>query len=869
MSVNKIKRLFRQIILAVVPHHTPFGWLSYLLGYGCLVLKMSPRAELLLRDAIGYNQKIARYHDALAIALNRLKRWGQALQALESAAALDSNNAHRTIQLAKAAEKMNQWEEAIKYTQKALSYNRAMVDLNYMLGHLYRKNNQLDDADRAVAVALANDSNSKNKRLGMGAYYESREMWSEAIDAYLGGVEREPGNGEFWFHLGHCYHHYFYWQEAHAAYKKALDFNYDAATCQQQLAIVYKYIRDARVDAATGLFGRPVGPLHDAHKYLAYCNSMPVVTDTVLYECQEGKRFGGVVRRLFVELLERFPTRCNHVLVVSGHHNVPAAFLNAPNVTVVQKHSDAYLKNLACAGYLITDYSFPPYFSRQKKQRLLHCWTQSGVEKINKHNSMFFLRKLNVQRTMLHATHLACICSNPDDTVLTGFGAKTYYPAPNEDIAKEVVASMAIDFFDGASERSLPTSGVKQSILIFGGALVPNGVTTSLQNLLANIDPEKYAVSLAVDSKSLRQYPERMEQLGLVPDHVEIIGCHREMTLTPEQQYVLKWTRNHLTRPSLPMWDLYRKSYQREFERQFSTMQFDAVIDFAGYDVPWVSMFACCASSSAKQKTLFFHNDMYSEWKQRFASLEMTFHLAPQFHNVLSVSKSISALNRQNLSKQFDIPPTRFDFCENLLNPGRLIQLSKEPIPSEDQQKYFSGTGPVFITMGRLSKEKDHQKLLNAFATVLKKKPTARLLILGDGPLKATLAHHIRITQLTGFAFLLGRLFNPFAYVKKADCFVLSSNHEGQPMVLLESMLLAVPIVATNITGARGVIEGRAGQLVENSEAGLVEGMMNFGKTDLSKMSFDSEKYQTNAIEMFYQKAVGSKFSQSSTNEKT
>ncbi|MGT8959708.1 glycosyltransferase [Escherichia coli] len=58
---------------------------------------------------------------------------------------------------------------------------------------------------------------------------------------------------------------------------------------------------------------------------------------------------------------------------------------------------------------------------------------------------------------------------------------------------------------------------------------------------------------------------------------------------------------------------------------------------------------------------------------------------------------------------------------------------------------------------------------------------------------------------------------NPFPLLKRADCFVLSSNHEGQPMVLFEAMILDKPIISTDITGSRSALEGRSGVLVENS----------------------------------------------------
>jgi CDP-glycerol glycerophosphotransferase len=105
--------------------------------------------------------------------------------------------------------------------------------------------------------------------------------------------------------------------------------------------------------------------------------------------------------------------------------------------------------------------------------------------------------------------------------------------------------------------------------------------------------------------------------------------------------------------------------------------------------------------------------------------------------------------------------------------------------------------------------------------------------------------------------FLLGQRSNPYPYLQKSDCFVLSSNHEGQPMTLFEALILKKPIIATNITGNRSVMEGRPGHLVENSEKGLVRGMLHFLEGDYENDEvFDYNKYNENALKMFYEKLV-------------
>ena len=147
-------------------------------------------------------------------------------------------------------------------------------------------------------------------------------------------------------------------------------------------------------------------------------------------------------------------------------------------------------------------------------------------------------------------------------------------------------------------------------------------------------------------------------------------------------------------------------------------------------------------------------------------------------------------------------------------------------------------------------------KLINAFNRIHAEISKTELLILGEGPLENELIRHVSELGLNNSVHLLGRLSNPFPLMKRSDCFILSSNHEGQPMVLFEAIILNKPIIATDIIGARSVLNNRTGVLVDNSEDGLYSGMRDFIENKLTFNDYDIEDYQNNAIEMFYQKCL-------------
>jgi glycosyltransferase involved in cell wall biosynthesis len=117
--------------------------------------------------------------------------------------------------------------------------------------------------------------------------------------------------------------------------------------------------------------------------------------------------------------------------------------------------------------------------------------------------------------------------------------------------------------------------------------------------------------------------------------------------------------------------------------------------------------------------------------------------------------------------------------------------------------------------VGRLSEEKRHIDLLNAFEEVLKTFPDASLLIVGDGYLRKNLEKKVTEMHLANNITFTGFQENVFTYLKKMDVFVLPSRTEGTPLSILEAMSVGIPVIATNVGGIPEiVIDNETGLLV-------------------------------------------------------
>ncbi|WP_239451771.1 glycosyltransferase [Frondihabitans sp. PAMC 28766] len=156
-----------------------------------------------------------------------------------------------------------------------------------------------------------------------------------------------------------------------------------------------------------------------------------------------------------------------------------------------------------------------------------------------------------------------------------------------------------------------------------------------------------------------------------------------------------------------------------------------------------------------------------------------------------------------------------------------------------------------FVTVGRYTNEKNHERLITAFASVHRRHPEARLLIVGHGPLQESLARLIVRLGLVTVAHITGALSNPFSVMSRADCFVLSSDYEGQPMVLLEASVLDMPIVSTRFATVEDALPEDTIHIVEQDAEALAEGMIAFLDGRVERSHLDSTAYNERAVASF------------------
>ena len=121
---------------------------------------------------------------------------------------------------------------------------------------------------------------------------------------------------------------------------------------------------------------------------------------------------------------------------------------------------------------------------------------------------------------------------------------------------------------------------------------------------------------------------------------------------------------------------------------------------------------------------------------------------------------------------------------------------------------------PTIINVGRLIEQKDQQTLIQAFAKVHAHRP-CRLVILGEGEKRETLAALVRKLGVGSDVLMPGFIANPYSWMRQSAVFVLSSKFEGLPTVLIEAMQCGTPVISADCpSGPAEILEaGQWGRL--------------------------------------------------------
>jgi glycosyltransferase involved in cell wall biosynthesis len=158
-------------------------------------------------------------------------------------------------------------------------------------------------------------------------------------------------------------------------------------------------------------------------------------------------------------------------------------------------------------------------------------------------------------------------------------------------------------------------------------------------------------------------------------------------------------------------------------------------------------------------------------------------------------------------------------------NPAMTPEIARQAERASGHAWLDAKDRPVILGVGTLIPHKDFATLIRAFARVRRAQP-ARLVVLGEGDQRAHLERLARELEVATDFDLPGFQLNPYAFMARADVFVVSSRVEGMPLAIIEALACGCPVVSTDCpSGPAEILQnGEYGRLVPvGDEAALAE----------------------------------------------
>jgi glycosyltransferase involved in cell wall biosynthesis len=204
-----------------------------------------------------------------------------------------------------------------------------------------------------------------------------------------------------------------------------------------------------------------------------------------------------------------------------------------------------------------------------------------------------------------------------------------------------------------------------------------------------------------------------------------------------------------------------------------------------------------------------------SELARRFSGL-----MARRATRAIAVSQGIAGDLSRNIGQD------KIAVIHNPLPPASTLPIDDTPW-LRAMAEARAASVPVIVTAGRLNLVKDQKTLITAFA-LLRQNGPAKLVILGDGPLRADLTALVDQLGLAGDVLLPGFVPDIRQGLAAADLFVLTSTSEGFGNVIVEAMAVGVPVVSTDCPhGPREILEnGALGGLAPVGDAAAIAAAM-------------------------------------------
>lgn len=176
------------------------------------------------------------------------------------------------------------------------------------------------------------------------------------------------------------------------------------------------------------------------------------------------------------------------------------------------------------------------------------------------------------------------------------------------------------------------------------------------------------------------------------------------------------------------------------------------------------------------------------------------------------------AMSAANVKIAPSTEAARFTFGDRCVDKGKVHLLHNaiqyenyaycEESRAQIRQEFDLAGCPVFLHVGRMSKQKNHAFLIEVFAKIKEKLPKAKLILVGDGELRNDIEAQIADKALTEDVILTGVRSDAAKFLSAADLFLFPSLYEGMPNTVIEAQAAGLPCILSDSVTKEADITG-------------------------------------------------------------
>jgi glycosyltransferase involved in cell wall biosynthesis len=197
----------------------------------------------------------------------------------------------------------------------------------------------------------------------------------------------------------------------------------------------------------------------------------------------------------------------------------------------------------------------------------------------------------------------------------------------------------------------------------------------------------------------------------------------------------------------------------------------------------------------APLKVQWIHTDYalwseYSEWTRLITKNDARIY--SDFDYIIVLSEK----SREGMIKKLPEFSDKTIVIPNLVDYAEIKKKSMEDLGIDLEECLYR-----FVTVGRIDKEKNFERILSVCRSLKSDNINYRWYLIGDGPQKKHIYDLINKMDLKEYVVMLGHMDNPYPIMKQCDIIVLLSDYEGTPMTIDEAAVLEKKVIATPVGG--------------------------------------------------------------------